>query len=85
MSKITVDLDVGIWMNEKGQIQLFMGDDPKPLEMIPLIDLVRMQIDSHKVRHDHPLDWDDVKKMNKLKKAFMQCTALLTQEIVNAK
>jgi len=85
VSNITVTLDVGVWLNNRGQIQLFVGDDPKPVEMIPLIDLVRMEIDSHKVRHDHPLDWDDVKKMNKLKKALMQCTALLTQEIVNAK
>lgn len=85
MSKITVDFDIGIWLNEKGQVQLFIGEDPKPPEMIPLIDLVRMQINSHKVRLEDPLDWDDVKKMNKLKKALMQCTALLTQEIVNAK
>ena len=85
MSKITVDFDIGIWLNEKGQVQLFIGEDPKPAEMLPLIDLVRMQINSHKVRLEDPLDWDDVKKMNKLKKALMQCTALLTQEIVNAK
>ena len=85
MSEVTVTLDVGIWLNNRGQIQLFVGDEPKPVEMIPLLDLVRQEVNSHKVRHDHPLDWDDVKKMNKLKKALMQCTALLTQEIVNAK
>ena len=85
MNKITFDVDVGIWLNEKGQVQLFAGENPKPLEMIPLIDLVRMQVDSHKVRYEDSLNWDDVKKLNKLKKALIQCTALLTQEIVNAK
>lgn len=85
MSKITVDLDISMWLNEKGQMQLFIGDDPYVVEMIPLLDLVRQQIDSHKVRHDHPLDFDDVKKMNKLKKALLNCVATLTQEIVNAK
>jgi hypothetical protein len=85
MSKVMVNLDLGMWLNEKGQMQLFIGEDSEPVEMIPLIDLVRMQIDSHKVRHDHPLDFDDIKKMNKLKKALMQCTHLLTQEIANAK
>ena len=85
MSKVTVDIEVGMWLNEKGQMELFIGEEPKPIEMIPLLDLVRMQIDSHKVRFEDPLDWDDVKKMNRLKKALLQCTAYLTQEIVNAK
>ena len=84
MSKVTVDVHVGMWLNEKGQMQLFIGDDPKPIEMIPLIDLVRTLVDSHKVRYEDPLDWEDVKKINKLKKALLQCTAMLTQEIVNA-
>lgn len=85
MSKLTVDIEVGMWLNEKGQMELFIGEEPKPVEMIPLLDLVRMVVNSHKVRHDHPLDWEDVKKINKLKKALLQCTAYLMQEIVNAK
>ena len=66
-------------------MELFIGEEPKPIEMIPLLDLVRMVVNSHKVRYEDPLDWDDVKKINKLKKALLQCTAYLTQEIVNAK
>ena len=85
MSKLTVDIEVGMWLNEKGQMELFIGEEPKPIEMIPLLDLVRMVVNSHKVRYEDPLDWDDVKKINKLKKALLQCTAYLTQEIVNAK
>ena len=85
MSKVTVDIEVGMWLNEKGQMELFIGEEPKPIEMIPLLDLVRMVVNSHKVRYEDPLDWDDVKKINKLKKALLQCTAYLTQEIVNAK
>ena len=85
MSKITVDIIVDMWLNEKGQMELFIGEDNKPVEMVPLIDLVRRVVDSHKVRLEDPLDWDDVKKINKLKKALLQCTAYLTQEIVNAK
>ena len=85
MSKVVVNLDVGIWLNSKGQVQLFIGEDSTPLEMIPLIDLVRMEIDSHKFRYTDPLDFEDAKKLNKLKKALLQCTAMLTQEIVNAK
>jgi hypothetical protein len=85
VSKITVDIIVDMWLNEKGQMELFIGEDNKPVEMVPLIDLVRRVVDSHKVRLEDPLDWDDVKKINKLKKALLQCTAYLTQEIVNAK
>ena len=80
-----MDIEVGMWLNEKGQMELFIGEEPKPVEMIPLLDLVRMVVNSHKVRYEDPLDWDDVKKINKLKKALLQCTAYLTQEIVNAK
>jgi hypothetical protein len=85
MSKISVDLDVGIWMNDRGQIQLFVGDDPKAVETIPLLDLVTMAVNAHKRPANDHIDWDDVKKINKIKKAFLTCTAYLTQEIVNAK
>ena len=85
MSKVVVNLDVGIWLNSKGQVQLFVGEESTPLEMIPLIDLVRMEIDSHKVIYTDHLDFDDAKKLNKLKKALLQCTTMLTKEIVNAK
>lgn len=85
MSNVTVDLDVGIWMNDRGQIQLFVGDDPKAVETISLLDLVTQAVEAHKKpAHEH-IEWDDVKKINKIKKAFLTCTAYLTQEIVNAK
>lgn len=85
MSKITVDLDIGIWMNDRGQVQLFVGDDPKAVETISLLDLVTMAVEAHKVPYSEHIKWDDVKKINKMKRAFLTCTAYLTQEIVNAK
>jgi hypothetical protein len=85
MKTITVDLDAGLWLNSKGQVQLFIGDDPKALETIPLIDLVRMEIDSHKVRMEDHLDHDDVKHINKLKKALQNCLSLVNTELYNAK
>lgn len=84
MNKITVDLDVGLWINDRGQVQLFVGDDPKAVETIPLIDLVMMAVDAHKRPGQEHIDWDDVKKINKMKRAFLTCTSYLTQEIVNA-
>jgi len=85
MSTVKVELDVGIWLNNKGQVQLFVGDDPVAVETIPLIDLVTMEIESHKVPGDEHLDWDDVKKVTRLKKALLNCTAYLTKEMLNAK
>jgi len=85
MKTITIDLDAGLWLNNKGQIQLFIGEDPKAYETIPLIDLVRMEIDSHKIRLEDPLDHDDVKHLNKLKKALQNCLAHLNHELGNAK
>jgi len=85
MTNVVVNLDVGIWLNSKGQVQLFVGEDPIAAEMIPLIDLVRMEIDSHKIPSTDYLDFEDARKLNKLKKALLQCTALLTKELVNAK
>ena len=85
MSKITVDLDIGIWMNDRGQVQLFVGDDSKAVETISLLDLVTMAVEAHKRPTQEHIEWADVKKINKMKKAFLTCTAYLTQEIVNAK
>jgi hypothetical protein len=85
VSKITIDLDVGIWMNDKGQVQLFVGDEPKAVETISLLDLVTMAVEAHKIPGSYHIRWDDVKKVNKMKKAFLACTAYLTKEIVNAK
>jgi len=85
MKTITIDLDAGLWLNSKGQVQLFIGDEPKALETIPLIDLVRMEIDSHKVRMEDNLTHDDVKHINKLKKALQNCLAHLNHELGNAK
>lgn len=85
MSKITVDLDIGIWINDRGQIQLFLSDDPKAIETISLIDLVTKAVEAHKVPGNEHIKWADVKKVNKMKKAFITCCAYLTQEIVNAK
>jgi hypothetical protein len=85
MKTITIDLDAGLWLNSKGQVQLFIGDEPKALETIPLIDLVRMEIDSHKVRMEDHLTHDDVKHINKLKKALQNCLAHVNNELYNAK
>ena len=85
MSKITVDFDISIWLNDRGQVQLFVGDDPKAVETISLLDLVKMAVEAHKRVGQEHIDWADVKKINKMKKAFLTCTAYLTQEIVNAK
>jgi nitrogenase subunit NifH len=85
VSKITVDLDVAIWMNDKGQIQLFVGDDPKAVQTISLLDLVTWAVEAHKVPHSEHIRWEDVKKVNRIKRAFLSCTAYLTKEIVNAK
>jgi len=85
MKTITIDLDAGLWLNSKGQVQLFIGDEPKALETIPLIDLVRMEIDSHKVRMEDNLTHDDVKHINKLKKALQNCLAHLNHELGNTK
>lgn len=85
MSKISVDLDVGIWINDKGQVQLFVGDDPKAVETIPILELVKMAIEAHKKPSQEHIEWNDVKKVNKMKKAFLTCTAYLTQEIIHAK
>ena len=85
MSNVTVDLDVGFWINYKGQVELFVGDDLKPVEMIPLLELIKREVESHKKPGQEHIEWDDVKQVNKLKKALLNCTAYLTQEIVNAK
>jgi len=85
MSKITVDLDIGIWINDRGQVQLFIGDDALAVESISLIDLVKLAVEAHKVPGSEHIRWADVKKVNKMKKAFITCCAYLTQEIVNAK
>jgi len=85
MKTITVDIDVGLWLNEKGQVLLFVNDDPKEYEMIPLIDLLRMCVNSHKTHVDGNLDWEDIKRFTKLKKALLNCTAYLTTEMLNAK
>jgi hypothetical protein len=85
MKTITIDLDAGLWLNSKGQVQLFIGDEPKASETIPLIDLVRMEIDSHKVRMEDHLTHDDVKHINKLKKSLQNCLSLINTELYNAK
>ena len=85
MKTITIDLDAGLWLNSKGQVQLFIGDDPKAYETIPLIDLVRMEIDSHKVRMEDHLTHDDVKNISKLKKVLQNCLSLINTELYNAK
>ena len=85
MKTITIDLDAGLWLNNKGQVKLFIGDAPKAYETIPLIDLVRMEIDSYKVRLEDHLDHDDVKHINKLKKALQNCLSLINTELYNAK
>jgi len=85
MKTITIDLDAGLWLNSKGQVQLFIGDEPKALETIPLIDLVRMEIDSHKVRMEDNLTHDDVKHISKLKKVLQNCLSLINTELYNAK
>jgi hypothetical protein len=51
VSKITIDLDVGIWMNDKGQVQLFVGDEPKAVETISLLDLVTMAVEAIHLDH----------------------------------
>jgi hypothetical protein len=85
MSKITVDLDIGIWLNNRGQVQLFIGENPESVETITLIDLVRMEIDSHKVCSADTLDRDEAKKFVKLKKALTQCLDHLNRELTSAK
>lgn len=85
MSKITIDLDVGLWMNDKGQVQLFVGDDPKAVQTIPLLDLVTRAVDSYKVPNSEHIRWEDVKRITKMKRAFLTCTHLLTQEMIHAK
>lgn len=85
MSTVKVELDIGIWLNNKGQVQLFVGDSPVAVETIPLLDLVKMEVEAHKVPGQDYVRWDDVKKITKLKKALLNCTAYLTQEIVNVK
>lgn len=85
MSTITVELDIGIWLNNKGEIQIFQGDCPVAIETVPLLDLIKMEIESNKYPGQDYLDWDEAKKYTKLKKALLNCTAHMTNEMLNAK
>ena len=85
MSDITVKIDVAMWLNNKGNVELFFEDEPKPIESISLLDLLRWEINSHKVFGMDTLDRDDAKKFVKLKKVLTQCLDHLNREMSEAK
>ena len=85
MSDITVKIDVALWLNNKGHVELFFEDEPKPIESLSLLDLLHWGIDSHKVFGRATLDRDDAKKFVKLKKVLTQCLDHLNREMSEAK
>ena len=85
MSDITVKIDLGVWLNSKGQVLLYVGEHPEAEETFSLLDLVRMEINSHKVLGTDTLDRDDAKKFVKLKKVLTQCLDHLNRELTSAK
>ena len=85
MSDITVKIDVAMWLNNKGHVELFFEDEPKPIESISLLDLLSWEINSHKVFGMDTLDRDDAKKFVKLKKVLTQCLDHLNREMSEAK
>ena len=85
MSDITVKIDLGVWLNSKGQVLLYVGEHPEAEETFSLLDLVKMEINSHKVFGTNTLDRDDAKKFVKLKKVLTQCLDHLNREMSEAK
>ena len=85
MSNISVKVDVDMWLNSKGQMLLYFGEHVDAIESIPLIDLVKMEIDSRKVFGVDHLDRDEAKKLLKLKKALQHCIDHVNREIEAAK
>ena len=85
MSNITVKIDLGVWLNSKGQVLLYVGEHPEAEETFSLLDLVKMEINSHKVFGMDTLDRDDAKKFVKLKKVLTQCLDHLNREMSEAK
>ena len=84
MNSISVKLDVGLWLDYKGSVLLYVEDDPKEVEDIKLSELVRMSVEAYKFAAD-PLDRDDAKKFVKLKKELVKCLDYLNAELNNAK
>ena len=85
MSDITVNIDLGVWLNSKGQVLLYVGEHPEAEETFSLLDLVKMEINSHKILGTDTLDRDDAKKFVKLKKVLTQCLDHLNREMSEAK
>ena len=85
MSDITVKIDLGVWLNSKGQVLLYVGEHPEAEETFSLLDLVKMAINSHKVMGTDTLDRDDAKKFVKLKKVLSQCLDHVNREMSEAK
>ena len=85
MSDITVKIDLGVWLNSKGQVLLYVGEHPEAEETFSLLDLVKMEINSHKILGTDTLDRDDAKKFVKLKKVLTQCLDHLNRELTSAK
>ena len=85
MSDITVKIDLGVWLNSKGQVLLYVGEHPEAEETFSLLDLVKMEINSHKIPGTDTLDRDDAKKFVKLKKVLTQCLDHLNREMSGAK
>lgn len=85
MSDVTIKIDVAMWLNNKGHVELFFEDEPKPIESLSLLDLLHWEIDSHKVAGTNTLDRDDAKKFVKLKKVLTQCLDHLNREMSEAK
>jgi len=85
MSDITVKIDLEVWLNSKGQVLLYVGEHPEAEETFSLLDLVKMEINSHKILGTDTLDRDDAKKFVKLKKVLTQCLDHLNREMSEAK
>ena len=85
MSDITVKIDLEVWLNSKGQVLLYVGEHPEAEETFSLLDLVNMEINSHKILGTDTLDRDDAKKFVKLKKVLTQCLDHLNREMSEAK
>ena len=85
MNRITVDLDLGLWMDSKGHVLLYVGDDPQEVESVSISELIKRSIDAYKVPTNATLDRDDAKKFVKLKKELTKCLNYVNREIENAK
>ena len=85
MNRITVDLDLGLWIDSKGHVLLYLGDDPQEVEAVSISELIKRSIDAHKFPSDITLDRDEAKKFVKLKKELTKCLDYVNYELTHAK